>query len=78
MSESRFDEAERYLRRAVSNDPDFVGAVIGMGQAYEINNQKAHGVMNKGSEDRITFIFDYVPPEQFAHMQREPQNTAHA
>jgi hypothetical protein len=35
-----------------------------VGQAYEINNQKTHSVMNKGSEDRITFIFDYVPPEQ--------------
>lgn len=32
------------------------------GQAYEINNQKMHSVMNKGNEDRITFIFDYVPP----------------
>ena len=37
-----------------------------VGQAYEINNQKMHSVMNKGSEDRITFIFDYVPPEQIA------------
>ena len=34
-----------------------------IGQAYEINNQKKHSVMNKGKEDRITFIFDYVPPE---------------
>jgi len=33
-----------------------------VGQAYEINNQKLHSVMNKGAEDRITFIFDYVPP----------------
>lgn len=33
------------------------------GQAYEINNQKSHSVMNKGKEDRITFIFDYIPPE---------------
>lgn len=32
-----------------------------VGKAYEINNQKRHGVMNNGSEDRITFIFDYVP-----------------
>ena len=35
-----------------------------VGEAYEINNQKMHSVMNKGSEDRITFIFDYVPLEQ--------------
>jgi len=35
-----------------------------VGQAYEINNQKQHSVMNKGTEDRITFIFDYVPPEE--------------
>lgn len=34
------------------------------GQAYEINNQKSHSVANKGTEDRITFIFDYVPPEE--------------
>lgn len=33
-----------------------------VGQAYELNNQKNHSVMNKGKEDRITFIFDYVPP----------------
>ena len=31
-----------------------------VGQAYEINNQKVHSVMNKGTEDRINFIFDYV------------------
>ena len=33
-----------------------------VGQAYEINNQKVHSVMNKGAEDRINFIFDYLPP----------------
>ncbi len=33
-----------------------------VGQAYEINNQKMHSVLNKGGEDRINFIFDYVPP----------------
>ena len=32
------------------------------GQAYEINNQKSHSVMNNSREDRITFIFDYLPP----------------
>ena len=35
-----------------------------VGQAYEINNQKAHSVANKGVDDRITFIFDYVPPDE--------------
>lgn len=35
-----------------------------IGKAYEINNQKNHSVANKGPEDRITFIFDYMPPEQ--------------
>lgn len=34
-----------------------------VGEAYEINNQKQHSVVNKGDEDRITFIFDYVPPD---------------
>lgn len=32
-----------------------------VGHAYEINNQKNHSVMNNGKEDRITFIFDYLP-----------------
>ena len=32
-----------------------------VGEAYEINNQKLHSVMNKGEEERINFIFDYVP-----------------
>ncbi|MEM7280131.1 MAG: aspartyl/asparaginyl beta-hydroxylase domain-containing protein [Pseudomonadota bacterium] len=32
-----------------------------VGRAYEINNQRRHSVINSGSEDRITFIFDYVP-----------------
>lgn len=35
-----------------------------VGKAYEINNQMNHSVANKGTDDRITFIFDYVPPEQ--------------
>ena len=33
-----------------------------IGHVYEINNQKRHSVMNKGTEGRINFIFDYVPP----------------
>lgn len=33
-----------------------------VGQAYEINNQKTHSVLNRGTEDRIHFIFDYAPP----------------
>lgn len=35
-----------------------------VGNAYEINNQKLHSVMNLGAEDRISFIFDYVPADQ--------------
>ena len=34
------------------------------GNAYEINNQKKHSVMNLGSDDRISFIFDYVPADR--------------
>jgi hypothetical protein len=41
-----------------------------VGQAYELNNQKSHSVMNRGTDDRITFIFDYVPPDQIG--SREP------
>jgi hypothetical protein len=33
-----------------------------VGKSYEINNQLTHSVMNKGKEDRIHFIFDYIPP----------------
>ena len=33
-----------------------------VGRWYEINNQLPHSVMNAGAEDRINFIFDYVPP----------------
>jgi len=35
-----------------------------VGKAYEINNQKLHSVMNMGNEDRISFIFDYVPADK--------------
>lgn len=31
------------------------------GNVYELNNQLTHSVVNLGDEDRITFIFDYVP-----------------
>jgi quercetin dioxygenase-like cupin family protein len=41
-----------------------------VGQAYEINNQKTHSVMNRGDQDRITFIFDYVPPEKLGRKQQ--------
>jgi len=34
-----------------------------VGEAIEINNQKVHSVMNTGSDDRLSFIFDYVAPE---------------
>ncbi|MBT8099458.1 MAG: aspartyl/asparaginyl beta-hydroxylase domain-containing protein [Gammaproteobacteria bacterium] len=40
------------------------------GQAYEINNQRNHSVSNKGAEDRITFIFDYIPPDKLADLAR--------
>ena len=41
-----------------------------VGKAYEINNQEMHSVMNKGKEDRITFIFDYVPPDEIESLAR--------
>jgi len=34
-----------------------------LGRVYEVNNQSTHSVMNRGKEDRITFIFDYMPQE---------------
>lgn len=45
-----------------------------VGQAYEINNQKNHSVMNKGAEDRITFIFDYFPPQELGRVQSHAEN----
>jgi quercetin dioxygenase-like cupin family protein len=45
-----------------------------VGKAYEINNQMNHSVMNKGDEDRITFIFDYVPPEQLGRVQHDAES----
>ena len=42
-----------------------------VGQAYEINNQQTHSVINSGTEDRITFIFDYMPPEQIADIKHD-------
>ncbi len=44
---------------------------LNVGQAYEVNNQKQHSVANKGTEDRITFIFDYIPPGSLAHVDGE-------
>ena len=40
------------------------------GKVYEINNRKTHSVINKGTTDRIHFIFDYVP------LDKEPGRTA--
>ena len=42
-----------------------------VGNAYEINNQKTHSVMNSGKDDRITFIFDYMPKEFIGSSERE-------
>jgi hypothetical protein len=38
-----------------------------VGQAYEINNQRNHSVINSGTQDRITFIFDYLPRQEAAN-----------
>ena len=45
-----------------------------VGNAYEINNQKVHSVMNLGRDDRITFIFDYVPPDRVTEEMRAGQS----
>ena len=49
-----------------------------IGKAYEINNQKTHSVMNKGKEERINFIFDYVPPNLIAPETQTSQEQAKA
>ena len=38
-----------------------------VGQAYEVNNQKQHSVANTSVEERITFIFDTIPPGPLAY-----------
>jgi hypothetical protein len=48
-----------------------------VGQAYELNNQKQHSVTNKGNEDRITFIFDYVPPGPLAYVSGKRKKLQH-
>ena len=40
-----------------------------VGHAYEINNQLNHSVMNKGSEARVHFIFDYLPAQAATKVQ---------
>ena len=42
-------------------------------QVYELNHQKQPSVMNKGTTDRITFIFDYVPPGPLAYVPGQGQ-----
>jgi hypothetical protein len=49
-----------------------------VGHAYEINNQMTHGVLNKSTEDRITFIFDYVPPRKLEEVQRHARKSMSA
>jgi quercetin dioxygenase-like cupin family protein len=45
-----------------------------VGEAYELNNQMQHSVVNKGNEDRITFIFDYIPPGPLVFPPGESMN----
>ena len=46
------------------------------GKVYEINNQLQHSVSNKGAEDRITFIFDSIPPQKLQEMAALPGREA--
>jgi len=38
-----------------------------VGLAFELNNQLPHQVRNEGDQDRIHFIFDYLPPTAAPH-----------
>jgi len=42
-----------------------------VGQVYEVNNKKTHSVINKGTTDRIHFIFDYVPLDKEPAVRKE-------
>lgn len=61
-------------------NPDVIFLVGGkqvtmdVGNGYEINNQLVHRVHNGGDEDRIHFIFDYVPPELVAQLPGQEGN----
>jgi len=46
---------------------------MNVGEAYEINNLLLHEVFNHGDEDRLHFIFDYVPPKKTGNTT--PQGT---
>lgn len=41
------------------------------GKVYELNNQLVHSVVNLGDEDRITFIFDYVPVSELQKIEAD-------
>ena len=72
QAEIRADQVGRLQGNArfLQNNPTVRFTISGkpypfeVGKAYEINNQKIHSVMNMGNEDRISFIFDYVPTEK--------------
>lgn len=49
--------SSEYVRFTIAGKP----FAFEPGKAYELNNQMVHSVVNMGDEDRITFIFDYVP-----------------
>ena len=40
---------------------------LGEGEAWEINNRKAHAVKNDGDDPRVHLIFDYVVPGEIVH-----------
>ena len=42
-----------------------------VGKVYEVNNKKTHSVINKGTTDRIHFIFDYVPLDKEPAVHKE-------
>jgi hypothetical protein len=49
--------SSEYVRFTIAGKP----FAFEPGNVYEQNNQMVHSVVNMGDEDRITFIFDYVP-----------------
>ena len=49
--------SSEYVRFTIAGKP----FAFEPGSVYELNNQMVHSVVNMGDEDRITFIFDYVP-----------------
>lgn len=59
--------SSEYVRFTIDGKP----FAFAPGNVYELNNQLTHSVVNMGDEDRITFIFDYVPASELQKIDQD-------